>query len=98
MRTSTDVYPDLVFCTPYPHLRGSTFPSFFTTYTLDAYMGVTNLEGNMDGCHTSNVAAFAVDLINEAGKILIDEDEPGKGHVNIRVGFHCGSVVSNVIG
>eukprot|EP00977_Amphora_coffeiformis_P009546 scaffold2204_cov166-Amphora_coffeaeformis.AAC.6 len=63
-----------------------------------AYMGVTNLEGNMDDCHTKNVAAFAVDLINEAGKILIDEEEPGKGHVNIRVGFHCGPVVSNVIG
>jgi len=37
-------------------------------------------------------------MINEAGKILIDEDEPSKGHINIRVGFHSGPVVSNVIG
>ena len=65
---------------------------------VDAYMGVTNLEGNMNDCHAKNIAAFAVDLINEASKILIDEEAPEKGRVNIRVGFHSGPVVSNVIG
>ena len=61
-------------------------------------MGVTNLEGNMSDCHTKNIAEFAVAMINEASKILIDEEAPEKGHVNIRVGFHSGPVVSNVIG
>lgn len=64
----------------------------------DAYMGVTNLEGNMDDCHARNVAEFAIDMIHEASQILIDEDEPSKGCINIRVGFHSGPVVSNVIG
>ena len=61
-------------------------------------MGVTNLEGNMNSCHTRNVADFAANMINEASKILIDEEAPEKGHVNIRVGFHSGPVVSNVNG
>jgi class 3 adenylate cyclase len=64
----------------------------------DAYMGVTNLENNMDHTHARNIAEFAVDMINEANKILIDEEEPSKGYINIRVGFHSGPVVSNVIG
>ena len=44
------------------------------------------------------IAEFAVDMIDEAGKILVDEDEPRKGYISIRVGFHSGPVVSNVIG
>lgn len=64
----------------------------------DAYMGVTNLENNMDYTHVKNVAEFAVDMINEASQILIDEEDPSKGYINIRVGFHSGPVVSNVIG
>lgn len=79
-------------CTPSP------LSPVILLFRPDAYMGVTNLEGNMNHCHAKNVAEFAVDLINEAGKILIDEDEPEKGHINIRVGFHSGPVVSNVIG
>jgi class 3 adenylate cyclase len=64
----------------------------------DAYMGVTNLENNMEHTHTRNIAEFAVDMINEANKILIDEETPSKGYIDIRVGFHSGPVVSNVIG
>ena len=29
---------------------------------------------------------------------LIDEEEPAKGYLNIRVGFHTGPVVANVVG
>ena len=61
-------------------------------------MWVTNLEGNMNECHTKNVAEFAIDMINETSKILIDNEQPAKGHINIPVGFHSGPVVSNVIG
>ena len=61
-------------------------------------MGVTNLDKNQMDCHAKNAALFAIDLVTEASKILIDEDEPGKGFINVRVGFHSGPVVSNVIG
>jgi len=64
----------------------------------DAYMGVTNLEKKQMETHTKNAADFAIDLVKEASKILIDEEDPSRGHINIRVGFHSGAVVSNVIG
>ena len=46
-------------------------------------MGVTNLEGNQNHDHVKRIACFSVDLINEASKILIDEDEPEKGYINV---------------
>ena len=61
-------------------------------------MGVTNLEKKQMETHTKNAADFAIDLVKEASKILIDEEDPSRGHINIRVGFHSGAVVSNVIG
>lgn len=61
-------------------------------------MGVTNLEKTQMDTHAKNAALFAIDLVNEASKILIDEEDPLKGYINIRVGFHSGAVVSNVIG
>eukprot|EP00977_Amphora_coffeiformis_P000931 scaffold200_cov173-Amphora_coffeaeformis.AAC.3 len=63
-----------------------------------AYMGVTNLEKKHMDNHVKNAALFAIDLVNEASKILIDEEDSLKGYINIRVGFHVGPVVSNVIG
>lgn len=64
----------------------------------DAYMGVTNLENNQDHDHVKRIAEFAIDAVEAAGNILIDEENPRKGYVRIRVGFHSGQVVSNVIG
>jgi len=64
----------------------------------DAYMGVTNLEGNEFDTHAKQIALFALEAIGAANTILIDEDKPELGHVRIRVGFHSGPVVSNVIG
>lgn len=64
----------------------------------DAYMGVTNLDNDQMDTHVKHAAEFAIDMVIEANKILIDEDDPSKGYVNIRVGFHSGAVVSNVIG
>lgn len=64
----------------------------------DAYMGVTNLVENQEDTHVKQIAEFAIDMINEAGQILVDEEEPEKGYIRIRVGFHSGPVVANVIG
>ncbi|CAB9517041.1 activated protein kinase catalytic subunit alpha-1 [Seminavis robusta] len=64
----------------------------------DNYMGVTNLNGSQQSTHVKQVAEMAVDMVNEANKVLIDEDAPEKGFVSVLVGFHSGPVVSNVIG
>jgi guanylate cyclase, other len=61
-------------------------------------MGVTNLEGTQDRDHVKVIAEFALAAIEAAGKVLIDEEDPSKGYIRIRVGFHSGPVVSNVIG
>ena len=55
-------------------------------------MGVTNLVEDQEDCHVKSIAEFAIDMINAASMILIDEDEPNKGYVQIRVGFHSGEL------
>lgn len=73
--------------------------SVFKVETIgDAYMGVTNLEGNMRHNHVKNICEFAVDIINEAAKIPVDAEDDSFGFIKIRVGLHSGPVVSNVIG
>jgi len=64
----------------------------------DNFMGVTNLEGTQEDTHVKLVAQFAIEMIQEACETLIDEEKPAKGYIEIRVGFHSGSVVTNVIG
>ena len=64
----------------------------------DAYMGVTNLDKSQADEHVKNIAEYAIEIIAAASQILIDENEPERGTVQIRVGFHSGPVVSNVIG
>ncbi|CAJ1941386.1 unnamed protein product [Cylindrotheca closterium] len=77
----------------------STKHGVFKVETIgDAWMGVTNLEGNQANSHAKRVAEFAIDAVKAAGKVLIDEDDASAGHIHIRVGFHSGPVVSNVIG
>jgi hypothetical protein len=56
------------------------------------------VEGNQNDTHVKRIAAFAVDAVEAAGKVVIDEDDPSAGYLHIRVGFHSGQVVSNVIG
>ena len=56
------------------------------------------MEKDQKDTHARNAALFAIDLIVEASKVLIDEEDPSKGYINVRVGFHSGAVVSNVIG
>eukprot|EP00980_Cylindrotheca_fusiformis_P008653 scaffold1844_cov124-Cylindrotheca_fusiformis.AAC.2 len=64
----------------------------------DAYMAVTNLVKDQEKDHAKRIAEFAIDAIREANETLVDEEDPEKGHVNIRVGFHSGSVVADVVG
>lgn len=64
----------------------------------DAYMAVTNLVKDQEQDHVARIARFAVDAIAAANNTLIDTEDPGRGSVNIRVGFHSGPVVADVVG
>lgn len=76
----------------------SDYHDVFKVETIgDAYMAVTNLTKEQPD-HCKRITEFAVDAIRVANQTLIDEDNPSMGFVNIRVGFHSGSVVSNVVG
>ena len=61
-------------------------------------MAVTNLVKDQPDDHCKRVAAFAIEAVEAANQTVIDEDDPDKGTVNIRVGFHSGSVVADVVG
>ena len=63
----------------------------------DAWMGVTNLVSPQED-HTKRIAAFAMDAIHAANATLVDDHDSTKGFVNIRVGFHSGPVIANVVG
>jgi class 3 adenylate cyclase len=48
--------------------------------------------------HALRIARFAIGAIKTAMNTPIDLDDPSKGNVRIRVGFHSGPVVANVVG
>ena len=64
----------------------------------DAYMAVTNLVTDQQEDHAVRIAEFAQQAIEAARNTPIDLDDPSKGNLEIRVGFHCGPVVANVVG
>eukprot|EP00980_Cylindrotheca_fusiformis_P006884 scaffold1442_cov128-Cylindrotheca_fusiformis.AAC.5 len=64
----------------------------------DSYMAVTNLVKDQEKDHAKRIAEFAIDTIREANETLVDEEDPLKGYVAVRVGFHSGSVVADVVG
>ena len=64
----------------------------------DAYMAVTNLVKDQQVDHAKRIAEFAIDAIQAANSTPIDPSDPEKGFVNIRCGFHSGSVVADVVG
>mmetsp|Transcript_18241 Transcript_18241/g.27837 ORF Transcript_18241/g.27837 Transcript_18241/m.27837 type:complete len:382 (-) Transcript_18241:219-1364(-) len=63
----------------------------------DAYLAVTNLVQDQQD-HAKRIANFAIDAVHAARRTLIDEEDPHKGAVTIRVGFHSGPVVADVVG
>jgi hypothetical protein len=66
--------------------------------TIARKFSLFSVEGNQIDTHVKRIAEFAVEAGAAAGNILIDEDDPSAGRLHIRVGFHTGQVVSNVIG
>lgn len=59
---------------------------------------MTNLVKDQPDDHAVRIAEFAIDAIIAANETLIDQDDPSQGNVSIRVGFHCGPVVADVVG
>jgi guanylate cyclase, other len=53
---------------------------------------------DQSGDHVKRIADFAVDAIEAAASVRIDEDDPNSNTVEIRVGFHTGPVVADVVG
>jgi class 3 adenylate cyclase len=64
----------------------------------DAWVGVTNLSRAHPNDHVKRIAEFAIDAAKAASKTMIDPEEPERGCLQIRVGFHSGPVLSNVVG
>lgn len=64
----------------------------------DAFMAVTNLVKDQKYVHVKRCTEFAIAAIQAASETLIDLDDPGKGCVQIRVGFSSGPVISDVVG
>jgi guanylate cyclase len=66
----------------------------------DAYMCAGNLANDQQALDhdVKRVAQFAIEAVHMASKIMVDEDDPNRGYVHIRTGFHTGPVVSTVIG
>lgn len=64
----------------------------------DSWMGVTNLVSHQPNDHVKRIAYFAVDALEAAQGTLIDPDNPSLGCTQIRIGFHSGPVVANVVG
>jgi class 3 adenylate cyclase len=64
----------------------------------DAWMGVTNCVCEQSEDHVKHIAQYSLDAVQAASETLIDLEDPDRGYVQIRVGFHSGPVLSNVIG
>ena len=63
----------------------------------DSYMCCSNLIKDQHD-HCKRIAEFAVEAVQAANETYIDEEDHTKGVVNIRVGFHSGPVVADVVG
>jgi hypothetical protein len=61
-------------------------------------MCCSNLVKDQPDDHCKRIAQFAIEAIKGANDIPVDLDDPSSGFLNIRVGFHSGSVVADVVG
>ena len=74
-----------------------TMNSSLFLLTLFCLVAVCNLVKDQSD-HTTRIAEFAIKAVKAANATLIDTDNLDLGYVNIRVGFHSGPVVANVVG
>lgn len=63
----------------------------------DAYMCCSGLVKDQSD-HTKRIAQFAIDALDVAHKTLINPNDPSLGYLDLRIGFHTGPVVANVVG
>jgi len=63
----------------------------------DATMAVNNLVKDQDD-HAKRISRFSIDALRAANETLVDKNDISKVCVSIRVGFHSGPVVANVVG
>ena len=61
-------------------------------------MAVSNLVKDQHEDHAKRIAEFSMEALVAANETPIDLDELSKGNVNIRVGFHSGPIVADVVG
>lgn len=61
-------------------------------------MATTNLLNEQSSNHVSIMATFSLRVLKAANETLIDEDDPSRGFISLRAGFHSGPVVANVVG
>eukprot|EP00045_Choanoeca_perplexa_P014586 m.173005 g.173005 ORF g.173005 m.173005 type:complete len:1101 (-) comp16727_c0_seq5:310-3612(-) len=64
----------------------------------DAFMCVSNLHKEQHDDHVKRIALFSMDAIEAANSTPISLTDAGLGNIQIRVGFHTGPVVANVVG
>ena len=64
----------------------------------DSFMAVSNLIKDQTQDHVKRIAQFSMEALEAANQTLVDEEDPSMGTVDIRVGFHSGSVVADVVG
>ncbi len=64
----------------------------------DAYLCAANVVQNQANTHAFIMAQFAVAAQQAAAETLIDEEEPSRGPVRIRVGLSSGPCMASVVG
>ncbi|KAL7518512.1 hypothetical protein ACHAWX_003330 [Stephanocyclus meneghinianus] len=64
----------------------------------DAYLAVTNLVEDQKDDHVKRIAEFSIDAVKAASEVFFDEEDFSRGRVQIRVGFHSGPVIADILG
>ena len=64
----------------------------------ESWMGVTNCASDQSDTHAKIMAEFALGAVEAASRTMVDPVQPELGYTKIRVGFHSGPLLTNVIG
>lgn len=63
-----------------------------------AWMGATNCVQHQPADHASRVARFAIEALQAVGKIMIDEEDPARGFLQLQTAIVSGPVQGKVVG